>query len=413
MKIKWLLAGLVFFLPTNLFFKLSLNQAYVNGLLVDYLIPKFYVSDLFMLGLLLVALRWMSTMKRSQILTTFTKHKQMLILGSILLSLLGFRQLWSINPTISLAFFIKAVMFGAVGWWLSHHRQILRSRIVLIAVTTTIIFQAGVGFYQFYQQQSVAGYLFFGEANFSHTIGLAKTSWHGAELILPYGTTAHPNILAGSLMVYWLILVWTQWRRLSQAKFWLLLVTGSLTAAIVWLTQSFSAGLVGVVAGLLLVSRHPSIVISMSTAGFLLMPIGLWCSQSVIELPSISRRVMLNTASLQLLARFPILGSGLNTFTLMVEKVSQSSEIVRFVQPAHHLGLLWLAETGALGMACFMWVVAWLKRNLQPSGQLELLTKVALLLPIASLDHYLLSLQSGWLLILLWLCWPLKLPNDR
>ena len=48
----WLIAFLIFFIPTNLFFKFTIPTAYVDGLLVDYLLPKIYASDLIILSML-------------------------------------------------------------------------------------------------------------------------------------------------------------------------------------------------------------------------------------------------------------------------------------------------------------------------------------------------------------------------
>src|SRR5260221_404184 len=54
-----LIASLIFLIPSNLFLKFLVDSAYVNGLLVDYLLPKLYVSDLpilLMLGIWLFEL---------------------------------------------------------------------------------------------------------------------------------------------------------------------------------------------------------------------------------------------------------------------------------------------------------------------------------------------------------------------
>jgi hypothetical protein len=87
----------------------------------------------------------------------------------------------------------------------------------------------------------------------------------------------------------------------------------------------------------------------------------------------------------------PLVGVGLNQFTSRVEQYTQIREVVRFVQPVHHLGLLWLAETGLLGLMFLLWVLLEIKNK-------KLILPILILLPIAVLDHYLLTQNQGLLL---------------
>ncbi len=65
---------------------------------------------------------------------------------------------------------------------------------------------------------------------------------------------------------------------------------------------------------------------------------------------SLARRAWLNHAALQIFIQQPLVGTGLNLFTTQIKSTLPSQELVRFAQPAHHLGLLWLAETGFRGV---------------------------------------------------------------
>jgi hypothetical protein len=111
---------------------------------------------------------------------------------------------------------------------------------------------------------------------------------------------------------------------------------------------------------------------------------------------SLSRRVTLNQAAIAMIDQRPQ-GVGLQAFTTQLERVSQSREIVRFVQPVHHLGLLWLAETGLLGLVALGVGLIYLKRA-QPTWLTGVILAAIWLLPVASLDHYLLTIQTGLLL---------------
>src|SRR5689334_2459990 len=67
----WILAGILFLVPSNLFFKFWTESAYVHGLLVDYLIPKLYASDLLIIAFCVVAV--MQKNVRMKLLRAFQK----------------------------------------------------------------------------------------------------------------------------------------------------------------------------------------------------------------------------------------------------------------------------------------------------------------------------------------------------
>lgn len=93
-------------------------------------------------------------------------------------------------------------------------------------------------------------------------------------------------------------------------------------------------------------------------------------------------------------------GFGLGTVTTQIEKFSTSREVVRFIQPPHHLGLLWLTETGFFGLIFLLVGMTYLKKK-QPNIFSAVLLTLLWLIPIISLDHYLLTIESGKLLLAL------------
>ncbi|MPM52872.1 hypothetical protein SDC9_99636 [bioreactor metagenome] len=100
-------------------------------------------------------------------------------------------------------------------------------------------------------------------------------------------------------------------------------------------------------------------------------------------------------------------GVGWNNFTTQVEKYSQHREIQRFVQPVHHLVLLFLAENGLLGI----FALILLFKNGVPRG---LFLAAVPLLAFAALDHFLFTQAIGWQLLgLSWLFFFVKFPKTR
>ena len=98
-----------------------------------------------------------------------------------------------------------------------------------------------------------------------------------------------------------------------------------------------------------------------------------------------------------------MLGVGLNTFTAKVESYTSNPEVVRFIQPVHHIGYLLVAETGLLGIVLMASVLILLIRH-KKIKDTSLFNKRFLFLstlPIMVLDHYLLTNQTGLLLLVL------------
>lgn len=137
---------------------------------------------------------------------------------------------------------------GLLGLFLFSHPKILTSKITHLTLVGTLLFQSLLAIFQFHTQRSFSNYLFLGETNLANYSGLAKGVFDGAEKILPYGTTAHPNILGGVLVVFGLLVAQyalAKWQEKNYFKLPVVIYTGlglvSLYA--LYLTQSLSAGL--------------------------------------------------------------------------------------------------------------------------------------------------------------------------
>jgi len=402
------LCGWIFLIPSNLFLKFGENQAYVHGLLVDYLLPKLYLSDFFSLALL--GLSWWTILKQERRRLSLLPWPKILVLG---IFLLGLRQFFTPHPLAAVWFAFHLLMIGLLGWGLQFQTIFLKKPVVFFTLVSTIFFQTLVASYQFWAQKALFGYWFLGEPDLLRGIGIAAGVFAGAEKILPYGTTAHPNILAGTMVVYtWGALL--LFFRHSQ-KTWLfkLLLGLSLTCclSLIYLTQSWTA-FVALVIGitiLLIDFRRFSFLKSNKVLGGLLV-VGTLATPVLIhqvapffpDATSLSRRDFLNQAAITSWRSQPFWGVGLNQTTATIENFSPSLEVVRFVQPIHHLGLLWLSETGMLGIIVIGLFWFYIHKKWSASNvQTHLLISLCFLLPILVLDHYLLTLNTGQLAVVL------------
>lgn len=379
----FLICLIIFLVPSNLFFKIDISSAYVNGLLVDYLIPKFYASDIPII--LLLSLWLIEVIRNKQKIVTKTSN---LFLANILISLVIIRQIFTPYPLAAVWYLLKIIEIGFFGWFLTTHNKILHKPIIYFTVVFTTLFQSSLAIWQFLTQKSLLGFSFLGEPNLANSIGLAKDMWWHTGRVLPYATTAHPNILGGVLAILSLFLI-------SKKRYKILtLITVLLATITIILTQSISAGLTFLF-GLIIINRKKINLKLFAFIGvllFIITPLLInLVSKELNQIDSFTRRSYLQNSAIKIFLDNPISGIGLNQFTAKVEEYSDSKEIVRFIQPVHHLGLLWIAETGLLGIL-FLWIL------IKKINTKRVILPLLILLPIATLDHYLLTQQTGLLL---------------
>lgn len=410
---SWLFAVLIFVLPSNLFLKFAEESGYVSGLLVDYLLPKLYLSDLVIFGLFIC---WGIELFQKRRTLSFRSRRVKIFIGLniFVLVLLAAVQLRSPQPLSSLWFLLKLVEFELLAVWLLQHFSVVKEKTTLFALSVMILFQSLVGLGQFIKQGPVfPSYLWLGETRLDKRAGLARDTFQFQEKVLPYGTTSHPNVLGGVLAVAMMALLLSTFKDHAQKSTWKwgAVALALLSAVTLWLTQSWSAWLsVGGAAlafviwkqlgGSKTVSR---ILLLFIAAVFLVSPfLTEQLAENYTANPSFNRRSALNQSAVRMFAAQPLFGVGLNVFTMKLEEYVSTTEVVRFVQPAHHIGLLMLAEEGVFGVVlelCVMGAVLLLLKQKQRQRFLQILPFVLLpFLPLVIWDHYLWTQQSGQLL---------------
>lgn len=379
-----LLAVLIFTAPTNLFYKFWEGGSYVHGLQIDYLIGKVYLSQI---PLLILLGSWLSDRNTWKNLFKYWKKTNSKFLILLFLAL-GVRQLFTPEPIVSLWQWFTLGTVGLLGFFLHVKYKTLHTSVIPWALTTTMMFQSIVGLSQFALQHELVGYQLLGEPTLTDQLGITTTILAGAERILPYGTTAHPNVLAGFLAVYALLLL-----RTSRSKLYSLpiILLGTIT---LFITTSIS-GVLTLCFGIILMVLPNNILPSSLSQKVLLIllaiAVPIIIAAATTTAPknlSLVRRAYLQQSGLRIFAQFPVLGTGLQTITRSVEKYSPSQEVVRFTQPPHHVGITLLAEAGMLGCVLLIFV---LKNNPMP----ELLT----IAPALLLDHYMWTVFPGILLV--------------
>lgn len=402
------MAVLIFVTPANLFYKFAENSAYSQGLLIDYLIPKIYLSDVLILALiLLIGTKQLSNLQINKILPKWRW-------SLILFALLFLRQLFTPHPITAILLVVRSIVFFILVIQLKKKLgKISRStrRILILAIIGTMVFQALLGAYQFYYQKPLTKYQFLGESNLVQPTGIAYfITSSGAHRILAYGTTSHPNILAGVMVIYlWLVLELLSTKNcLNNKAQSLIKITAVLTTlAILIMTRSWTGWLTLLLIGLTKfiklfkiksfpVLKFPILRSGLLTLFFAIIPITIWILNIIIANNfSLSRRNWLNQEAVRMFLSRPIFGVGIGQFVTKLPATGQSLIGPAFNQPVHHTGFLIIAETGLLGIAFFTSI--W--QTLDQNQQIKLTNVSLLLIFIASLDHYLLTSQTGWLLL--------------
>lgn len=399
-----LLFLLIVFIPSNLFLNLSPQAAYVSGLKVDYLIPKMWASEIIILNILWIWLLHINIKKinKEKIKKFIIDNKFTTLLSFIILA----RQLFTPRPISSIFFLLQLLLNIFFIFFLKNHRWLFKKQIINWAVACSATTQFCIAIYQFINQHPLLPYQLFGEPRFEPYFRMSRHLFDGKERILSYGSTAHPNVLAGSMVIFCLILLIKITKRHTSLDKILWVISLIFTLILLYTTQSLSAlltlvfgGTVVVVNSRLITSFYKKVfnkfliiflLISLLFSPFLIFQLSKFYPQE----PSITRRHMLNKMAVNIFKKEWLVGSGINQFTLYLDNFSNQAEIVRFVQPVHHVGLLLFAETGIVGLLLFIQII----KTLSKSDKNTVLLTLSILTPLLVLDHYLFTLQTGQLL---------------
>lgn len=370
-----LLLLLIFYLvlilfPANLAQHFILPESYIFGLLVDYLVPAMYFTELLVLFLLLFGRRGMFKSKPLLFLVFF-------FLASLLPSLLvGLATpLWF----ISLERFLRLSLWFFFALWVAENvRWEERTKLFLVlglGVTWVSLLALG----QFFLQREVFGYWFFGEPILSSVGGLAKTSLGGSEVLRAYGTFPHPNVLGGVLSV---ILVW-----LFSARLW-----GPFLAGLGGLLVSFSKlAIVSLIGGLVGIALFTQVF--GSNFSFLIFDL------SFIDDPSITRRLDLLESAWGMFQSAPLTGVGLGQFTAHLPDFGVPSGLTLFLQPVHNIFVLIAAESGLPALTAFLLLLAAAFRETVLKRRWILTISLVQLLFLGFFDHYLYTFPQGLFLL--------------
>jgi hypothetical protein len=323
---------------------------------------------------------------------------------------MGMNIFFSVSPYVTFFRWIKVIELGLFGYYIVKTKPSLSKTV--FALSIPMMYSSIIAIAQFIFQRSIGGALWFlGERTFTiSTPGISRVDWcwyvsaNCTELLRPYATFPHPNVLAGFLAITICVVLWQILSRqvhaaLVRVWFWITIILGVIALG---LTFSRGVWLVAIIAVVTIVGTqykkrltHMALWILLISGGCIIVAFPYFLlllqqSESVVIRNELSRAAVLMWKS------YPLLGVGLNAFLVRLPTIPSSSPTF-FLQPAHTIYLLLLSELGIIGVGGIGLSIYMLISKLsQLPNKLPLLLLIVYGL-LGTIDHYPVTLQQGQL----------------
>ena len=392
-------------LPINLAKTFIVPSAYVNGLLVDYLAPKIYISQI-----ILVFLIFVLSKAKKKIALSFNVENVFITFGLYIYLGLSVFSVFVATNKVSAAYSIFVLVLNLVSLIiLSYYFRNDRERIFKILTNTlsyVVVFLSILGIAQFFLQSSVFNnYLLFGEIPYTYsTYGIAKENLFGITKIPAYSTFPHPNVFGAFLAI---VLIWIFYVR----KF-AVFILGCIALLLTFSVGSIFTLLFGVIAleairnfGKKAVILSLLAVTTLSASGFVFPYFS-----KILDFKTLIVRESLQGSALQVIENSYLTGIGVNNFLMYVDSYHRVPDLIRFTQPVHNIFLLLFAEIGIFGLIGFIFfVIGLLLLLLKQSFGVPAVLFISILqfIILGSFDHHVLTIIQTNLLF--WLTASLAL----
>lgn len=379
---------ILFLIPVNLGLHFVLNEAYVNGLLVDYLIPTVYLQDLLILGFLALNFKRIS-------LKPYRENKFIIwFLFSVFLSTLLSQFFLS-----SFFAFLRTLLY--VLFFSSTKGLVEKSEIYKI-LAFSVFFISILALAQWVHQGSIFdNYLFFGEQPYSvSTPGISTETINGKLKVPPYSTFRHPNVLGGFLSM---VLVWIYAIKDRQQYFKYIFMLGLLTLVLTFSKNSWMVFILGFVFVYFKSLHHKHFLYLFFPVLLLFFSIPFFEDTFFVKSqPSLYRRsLLLSEGYSRLNSDYWLFGEGYNVSTLFIPAVD-----LGFNQPIHNIFVLLLVEAGVFSLIfLILFMVSRIGKALFLNHRLVFISLIQFIL-LGSFDHYFFTSHQMHLLMFLILYLP-------
>lgn len=378
--------------------------SFVQGIRIDYLSPIIYVSDLFFILLFLFSINKL----KGKIFSIFKSQLGIVFIVTILIG-----SVFAVNMQASLYGVLKVAEFSYIALYISNEYKKSDIEVSLFVVTLGALVEVIISVFQFFLQRSLGGLMYYlGERTFTQsTPGIANFQFVNQEILRPYGTFPHPNVLAFYLLFVsiWLLFSLTFNNRiLNYSKICALtlislgiFLTFSRVIILLWILIIIFY----VYKKTILISKHLKLMIFTAlTLSIVLLFLFFFQRFQISFIKDSLLRYELFVVFIKMFFSHPLFGVGINNF-FYSESLLQKTISPIFLQPVHNIYLLWICQTGLFGAIPLYFFIKNLGRNAinklkaDAGGFYSFAALSVFCVILAGLfDHYFLTLQQGQLI---------------
>ncbi len=409
---EWFFYLTILLLPTQLGLHFWPDWTLVLGRRVDYLSPTIFLTDI---TILITLCMWFLQKQAIKNLIEKMKHTTAIVI--IMTIGIVLNCIYSSSPFLTLYKWGKVCEYLLFFYYICVSKPSIKKITYVLGIG--ILYSSIIAIAQFYMQHTIGGiFWFFGERTFSgSTPGIAKVNWCWRtvstckELLRPYATFPHPNVLGGFLATTTPLLVLAFQKEKNTLVRLFLLLSIAIGIFTMGITFSRSAWIIGVSALvftlLYLYTKKKLLCWSIGLLCLVLLIIAWPYLQTLTaESESIFIRLDLAEAAIKIFKDHPITGTGLGTFLTELPHVLNIRGLF-FLQPVHNIYLLFLSETGIVGIVLAATILGAIRKSFMITKQ-----KKFILIPIVAIgllgliDHYPVTVQQGQLLMTCFLALP-------
>ena len=398
----------ILLLPTQLGLHGWPDWALVLGRRIDYLSPTLFLTDITCIATLLM---WIGFPHKTIKTLPWMLSWKTIALAFGMLVYIASNIFFSASPYVVIFRWLKVLEFVLFGYYIIQTKPSFG--VTSLVITVSMMYSSLIAIMQFVFQHSIGGiFWYLGERSFDvSTAGIARVDWcwltatNCMELLRPYATFPHPNVLAGFLAITICI---SLWQLLShhignkKIRIWYW-ITISVSCIALILTFSRGVWLMSIIAILTMLGVLYKKTVTQTLSWIFL--ISLTCI--IMALPyflslmkqseSVSMRNELALAALAMWKSYPLIGVGFNAFLIHLPTVLPARYLF-FLQPPHSIYLLMLSELGIIGVGSIGWFIyALIKKLLRLPNKFPLIILLLYGL-LGTIDHYPVTLQQGQLL---------------
>jgi O-antigen ligase len=400
--------------------------SYVMGLRVDYLSPTIYLTDILVFLVLGIWILEKSKFQnpKSKINSKIQNlkfnpqadrqaSKSVFFLPLVFVFLLT-NCFFAQNQGVAIYKLVKIAELFLLGFYIVKNHYSLFT--IHYSLVFAVIYSSLIAIVQFIKKSSLGGiFWWFGERTFNLTTpGIAKGDFFGRLFLRPYATFPHPNVLAGFILIAFILsapLIYQKNKLLFT--FYFLLFTFTILISFsqaVWLVGTL---LTLIVLKNLKINKWLKRLICGGVITILVFYLIYLIKTPIFNKESFFQRIELAKISFQLIKQNPFIGVGLNNFIVNLPKFQQGQTL--WLQPVHNIYLLVAVETGLVGLIIFLWLLFLAFKKLLHSHTPILLYSYISILLLGFFDHYWLTLQQTQFLftIVLGLIWGNKESRIR